>query len=182
MSTRRDVRDAISTAREVRKLFTGSNETPTRERLESETDELEYAACLALLSEAQTQLDLATANADPEVMVVPQHQFASVLQSYLQENGDIENAQPLPEGGHELKFQEGFAGRDVGWVRALRGLVGAVRKHPIKRPARAEAVKFPDIFRIAVLGDWGTGMYGALPAIATIKAAAKLTLARTHPS
>ena len=66
--------------------------------------------------------------------------------------------EPLPSGGLEAKFDthDWFGWATVAWAK-LKHLV----PHPMLRPKTGVAEPFPAAGRIALLGDWGTGLYGA---------------------
>ena len=68
------------------------------------------------------------------------------------------NFVPLPTGGLEAKFdtQDWFGWASVAWEK-LKHLT----PHNILRPKSNLAEPFPDSGRIALVGDWGTGLYGA---------------------
>jgi len=57
---------------------------------------------------------------------------------------------------------------DPGWAKTLPGYLGLVEKHDPKRPTDARADSIPNHARIALLGDWGTGLYGAPECARTI--------------
>jgi formylglycine-generating enzyme required for sulfatase activity len=56
----------------------------------------------------------------------------------------------------------------VGWMKSLFTWTRRVRRHPMLRPQGLQPTALPDRCRIAVLGDWGTGMYGAPVSARTI--------------
>ncbi len=109
---------------------------------------------LANLSDAQSE-----AGSD-QVMLTARDQLTSLVQSAMAEaNGPL---QPLPSGGLEAMFDT----HDIlGWAKVgiakLRNLI----PHELVKPASDEAHPFPDQGRVGLLGDWGTGLYGA-PVIA----------------
>jgi hypothetical protein len=116
----------------------------------------EVAEWTARLSDALTKLDAAEAH--PDVLTAPQDETASLLQSYLAEKAaELQSAREAAAGGFEAKFDDrditGWAGSLVSWIRGLR-------KHVWQAPP-AGPEPCADSLRVAVLGDWGTGLYGA---------------------
>jgi hypothetical protein len=68
--------------------------------------------------------------------------------------------EPLPTGGEEAKFDT----HDwFGWARVAWERLKHLKPHKMVRPAGGTPGPFPDVGRIAILGDWGTGLYGAPP-------------------
>ena len=110
------------------------------------------------------------------VMFAPDHEAASLLQSFLAESasGNIADFQKggrldlNPDGGFEAKFDNhdiaGWAASLFTWWKRL------VKKHEFLSPPPMPT-PMPDHARIAVLGDWGSGRYGAPISAATIQAA-----------
>lgn len=101
---------------------------------------------------------LEAAQRDSGVLAAPDDQFTSLLQSHLAElslqAGRVEAA---PGGGLEAKFDE----KDVlGWAKSLFTWVKKLKPHKwqIAPPVPDQ---IPNSVRIAILGDWGTGLYGA---------------------
>ncbi|MGH9941901.1 MAG: metallophosphoesterase family protein [Pyrinomonadaceae bacterium] len=100
------------------------------------------------------------------VLASPDDKFTSVLQSYLAESslqaGKVEAADG---GGLEAQFDE----RDIiGWAKSLFTWVKKLKPHKWQiAPATADGL--PDTLRVAVLGDWGTGLYGAPPCAESIQ-------------
>jgi hypothetical protein len=95
-----------------------------------------------------------------DVLVAAQDRDTSMLQSRITELRRL--GDPLPSGGLEAKFGEGIAGGDIwGWVSSVFNHVSETSWHEILRPASATPGKIADNARVAVLGDWGTNLYGA---------------------
>jgi hypothetical protein len=99
----------------------------------------------------------------PGVMVAPGHQLASLMQSYLAENPEAAvriAEQPLPGGGVEVKYDSGDL---LGWSKSVFSWWRRIRKQPWRRPNPVpEALGTGTTARIALLADWGTGLYGAV--------------------
>jgi len=131
---------------------------------------------------AMRELSDAAAEDGDDVMVAPGNQLASLLQSYIAEkaasSGDVRN---LATGGKEIAFEEGD-GDDpdiTGWAKTLPHILA--RKlfgpgHKVVRPDSDEPGKLPDTARVAIIGDWGTGMYGAPESAKTLENETDLAL------
>jgi len=121
----------------------------------------ERAAAMAAIGHILNQLRSSEQEAGATVLTTAQHGPASRLQSLIAsgELGTLTTA-PLETGGLEAKFDThdwgGWA--QVAWVK-LKSM--AQGKHPQLVPATATPEALPETARIAVLGDWGTGLYGA---------------------
>lgn len=104
---------------------------------------------------------------DPEVMTVPRDRMASLALSMLaEEPPEGSSFEELAAGGSAIVFSN----RDIGgWLRSLFDWVGRLRPHPLLRPAGAEPGALPNQARVALLGDWGTGLYGAVPCAESIR-------------
>jgi hypothetical protein len=98
-------------------------------------------------------------DAVPGVLATPENRIASLLQSYLAEQAaaDPKKQAPAPGDGREAKFDDkdilGWAGSFFTW---WRGIIPHKWWDPPVQPQ-----KVVNNLRIAVLGDWGTGLYGA---------------------
>ena len=111
---------------------------------------------VSALSEALTMLD--DAKRDPGIMTAVDQSTASLLQSYLAERAaEKKSATPAPAGGLEAKFDDNDI---LGWVGSFFTWWRGIRKHDWLPPP-SEPEEFSTSLRVAVLGDWGTGLYGA---------------------
>lgn len=109
----------------------------------------------AHLTEALAALE--AEGADDGVLVAAQHQLASLMQSHLVENPpDIPRRDPGPL---EVRFDKD----DVsGWVGSLFDWWRRIKPEKWRSPPeRPERIGDGTRLRVAVLGDWGTGLYGA---------------------
>jgi Calcineurin-like phosphoesterase len=94
------------------------------------------------------------------VLITVQDRDASVVQSRIAEAGEA--GPPLPAGGLEAKFGTGLTGGDLwGWFRSVFDHIDQNDWHPIIRPPDDKVGTFADAGRVAVVGDWGTNLYGA---------------------
>jgi hypothetical protein len=108
-----------------------------------------------------------TAKTSADVLITVQDRDASVLQSRIAESGDA--GPPLPAGGIEAQFGEGLTGGDVwGWIGSVFDRIDKSQWHPIVRPPDDTVGTLADIGRVAVVGDWGTNLYGAPVSAASI--------------
>jgi hypothetical protein len=112
------------------------------------------------------------------VLVAPDHRLASLLQSFLYEHGALTlEARLAPAAARDVagrRFEEMFDSHDVaGWVFKFlpAWLKGRFTKQPFVTPGDGVSA-IGDTARIAVLGDWGTGLYGAPVCAATIEGTA----------
>ncbi|MBI3435694.1 MAG: metallophosphoesterase [Proteobacteria bacterium] len=156
----------IVTYREVEKVLTGreavGNITEAANQ-DSEATPLERASLMAAMGHVLNELRRVENEAGAMVLTTPPHGPATRLQSLIA-SGDAANLTfaPLPTGGLEAKFDtsDWFGWATVAWEKLKHA-----KRHDMKRPPGALAEPLPEAGRIAVLGDWGTGLYGA-PAIA----------------
>jgi hypothetical protein len=156
----------VVTFREVEKVLTGQEAVGNLNDVaqkDPEATPLEKATVMAAMGNVLKELRRAEHDAGALVLTTPQHGPASRLQSLIA-SGEAANLKfdPLPTGGLEAKFdtQDWFGWATVAWEKLKH-----IKPHVMKRPAGALAEPFPEQGRIAVLGDWGTGLYGA-PVIA----------------
>ncbi len=152
----------VVTFREVQRILTGKEAVaniPEAAKRDATASPVERAAAMAAVGQALNQLRKAEEEAGAAVLTTPHHGPASRLQS-LVASGQAANLrfEPLPTGGLEAKFDTGdwFGWATVAWAKLKHPV-----PHKMSRPANNLAQPFPDKGRIAVLGDWGTGLYGA---------------------
>ena len=107
----------------------------------------------------------------PGVMVAPGHQYASLLQTYLAEHPDglvLTSRTPPPGGGSRSSTTTAISSAGRGACSN-----GGARSSPSRgshRPIRPTERRRDQGQAIFVVGDWGTGLYGA-PVIARTIAA-----------
>ena len=105
-----------------------------------------------------------------DVLITVQDREASLVQSRMAESAEAGDA--LETGGLEAQFGEGAFGGDVwGWFRGSIRSHRSKRRHAIKRPSGSRPQTIADKGRIAVVGDWGTNLYGAPVSARSIKRA-----------
>lgn len=93
----------------------------------------------------------------PGVLVAVDDPGASLWQSFLAEKAiDEKRTDSAPAGALEATFDD----HDPGWILSfLNWWQGIVKFKWLSPPETPTPI--PDRFRMAVLGDWGTGLYGA---------------------
>jgi hypothetical protein len=81
----------------------------------------------------------------------------SLMQSFLAGEGERHGAEVgLDTGGYEAKFDN----LDPGWTWSLHAWLKGLRKHAfVVADAAPQAIS--NDYRMALLSDWGTGLYGA---------------------
>ena len=159
-------RDAVVTVNSMPAF--GTTESPETSDTTAELSDLERAMTLNRYRELRERLAAATAEPGDGVMVTAQDEELSRLQSRLAQlalDGD-----PLGSGGQEVKFGTGFEGRDwFGWMKSLLDWVDRKEAHPfIWSTAAPESI--PETCTLAMVGDWGTALYGALKIADNIRA------------
>lgn len=145
-----------------------ATQAPAPEGLEADeppaTDE-EAARFMEELQQALRTLE--AAEQVPGVLIAPDDRFTSLLQSHLARKSlEERKVEEAPSGGYEAKFDE----HDVlGWAKSLFTWVQKLRPHPWVEAAPAPD-PLPNTCRTAVLGDWGSGLYGAPACARSIQA------------
>ena len=150
-------RDAIVT---VRSLPEPSRiEAAEATNVKADVDQVERAMLLSQYRRLRDRLEEEAAESGDDVMVTAPDAEVSRLQSRLSQLAL--DGKPLGPGGQEVKFGTGFEGRDwFGWLKSTLDWVKRDEAHPfVWSTAPPETV--PDSFKVAMAGDWGTGLYGA---------------------
>ena len=153
----------VVTYRQIRKAFFGNHESVMSEaqanaNQATNDNPLEAAMLMASLGNALDALEKAD-KGDP-VLIAPHHQAASLLQSYVAEecakDGKLVE---LAIGGLEAQFDQHDLGR---WFLSLFTWWRGIKPHTWQNaPAAPEILPGNGTTRLALLGDWGTGLYGA---------------------
>lgn len=154
----------VVTFRQMERVLTGKEAVDNIQEaanMDNEASEKERASVMAAVGHVLNLLRKAEREAGALVLSTAQHGPASRLQSMVAsgEMGKLK-LDPLPTGGLEAKFDTGdWSGwAQVAWVK-LKAI--ARGNHEILRPSSDKPQEFPDEGRIALLGDWATGLYGA---------------------
>ncbi|MCA1692871.1 MAG: metallophosphoesterase [Actinobacteria bacterium] len=144
-------------------LARGGGATEAVSELE-QTDSEEASAAAAAI--AQGLVALKDAETLPDVMSSPDDQRGALLQSFLAEQAEAEGkVEPFPVStALEARFDDKDIARWIAhagwpWIKSHLGLQHKSRFLPPPGPADWSGIN--DDARIALLGDWGTGMYGA---------------------
>jgi Calcineurin-like phosphoesterase len=141
-------------------LGLGTLESVAQPKTAAPVDPVEQAAIINRYNRILEKLDEATQKSSGDVLITVADRDTSMLQSRIAEYA--EGGRPLPAGGLEAKFGEGPTGGDIwGWFRSLFDHINKSQWHPLLPPPNDEAADFADCGRVAILGDWGTNLYGA---------------------
>jgi len=116
------------------------------------------AAAMAQIGAALKEMEAEADGIDDDLLVAPGHEVAAKVQSLLASGAHAQSVfAPLAAGGKELKFATNDA---LGWALSLLDWIRFDR-HPQVPPQAGEVSAMPNKARIGILGDWGTGLYGA---------------------
>jgi hypothetical protein len=128
---------------------------------------VQRAAIMAGVGNVLEQIRLAEKAAGAKVLTTPHDDRAARLQSLIA-SGEAAKLSfaALPTGGFEALFDthDWFGWASVAWEKLKH-----LKPHKMLRPTSAVAASFPDRSRMAILGDWGTGLYGAPKIAAAVK-------------
>jgi hypothetical protein len=162
----------VVTFREVEKVLTG-HEALGQIQEAANTDptatELQRAMAAAAMGNILRQLERADRDANGAlVLTTARDGPASRLQSLMAsgEQADRMTFEALPSGGLEAKFDTSDW---LGWATVAWAKLTHLKKHPMLRPTSTVPEPIPDVARVGIVGDWGTGMYGALEITKAIK-------------
>lgn len=155
----------IVTFSEINKAFNKNHEavmSRAHKEAEKRTDDpVEAASRMAALGNALKVLEAADAQAQSKVLVSPDDRVASLLQTFLAAKAaNKAQLQAMPSGLHRARFDD----KDIlGWIGSFftfwKRIVPAEWR---EAPAAPEPLPDnPQTFRVGLLGDWGTGRYGA---------------------
>ncbi len=128
---------------------------------------VQRAAIMAGVGNVLEQIRLAEKAAGAKVLTTPHDERAARLQSLIA-SGEAAKLSfaALPTGGFEALFDtnDWFGWASVAWEKLKH-----LRPHDMIRPSSTAAAPFPDRGRMTILGDWGTGLYGAPKIAAAVK-------------
>ena len=149
-------------------LFGGEAAAPERAAGLAVEDEALLGRAIAALEDAESEARQAAPDAGSGVLLAPNDQAAALLQTFLAERA-LETGQV--DETHAGALEARFDNRDIGWLRTaipyIREKLGRAKRAP-RPPFSIEVTPLPNQAIIAILGDWGTGLYGALPCAETI--------------
>jgi len=117
----------------------------------------------------QAKADLQRMKSTPGVLASTDARAVSLLQSYLAEEAALGQGKTTAEGPNHYEVR--YDSMDlVGWGKSLFTWWRRwFDKHPYIAPSPAPDPIGADAFRVSLLGDWGTGLYGAPQCAATIQ-------------
>jgi hypothetical protein len=156
-----DERHIITTAAEIDRALSSAESVPEALTLEHGIAPEEMGALQARLGKARAALK--EADKENGVLFSPTSKYGALLQSFVMENRT--SVAPLPNGETlEAKFDS----KDPGWLATFWQMVKDAKKFDWKQPPPDPEIvpQFASSARVAVFGDWGTGLYGA-PVIAS---------------
>jgi hypothetical protein len=140
---------------------------PAPEGLEAEEPPVSDEEAAELMEQlAQAMKAMEVAESVPGVLAAPDDGFASVLQSRIAQKSVKANKVAAGASGDlEAQFDE----HDVlGWAKSLFTWYKKLRPHKwLTAPAAADPIA--DKVNLAMLGDWGSGLYGAPVCAASIQ-------------
>lgn len=160
----------VVTFREIEKALTGAEATGNLQeaaKKDPHASPEEKAAVMAAVGHVLRQLRQAEQDAGARVLTSPHDGPASRLQSAIAAGqGANITFEPLPTGGLEAKFDT----RDwFGWATVAWSKLKHLTPHPMVRPKAAVPEAIPNEAQIGILGDWGTGLYGAPEITKTVR-------------
>lgn len=153
------VRERIVTLESLQLPMSQSLEsTMAASRPELET--LQGQLCVERYYQIMERLRQETLDTGSNLMITVPDREVSRLQSELARLA--RDSRPLDSGGLEVKFGTGLGGGDwFGWIFSLIDHVDRKEAHPMVRPTTPKPDVIPDVAKIALTADWGTGLYGA---------------------
>ena len=131
---------------------------------ESGTDPREESALRAQLSAALSILEEESLRQGPGMMAAVPNQFASLLQSRMLEEPPPGDLQALSAGTGEMSALEvKYDEHDIlGWVGSVFTWWRKISPEPWRTPSDApDPIGNGKKLRVAMMADWGTGLYGA---------------------
>jgi Calcineurin-like phosphoesterase len=123
---------------------------------------------IGALKDAESEAKQAALGGEADVLLAPNDQAAALLQTYLADRALELGAVEFAHAGALVPRYDKW---DVGWRRALipyiRQRLG-LENRALRPLLSYEVATLPNKAKIAILGDWGTGLYGARPCAETI--------------
>jgi len=146
--------DVVSPRRLGESLIKAMPELQARARLES----ADAQATRQLLNSLKESVAIISAEPEsPGVMATFRDPTSSLLQTFLAQQVSDSKVNPVRAGGLEAKFDSNDI---LGWFGSFFTWWKKISPHPWLQ-GDVKADPFPDIARVALLADWGTGLYGA---------------------
>ena len=161
MPTAPSFQPVIVKRQEIERLFLQKKAESAIHEVAREENPLEHAQAMAMTGAILRELQKAEdAMGTDRVLVTAQHGPASRLQSLIAsgEAGEL-LLTPMPAGGLEAKFDT----HDwLGWASVAWSKLKNLSPHPLLASSQTSPQPLADRARIGIIGDWGTGLYGAL--------------------
>jgi hypothetical protein len=153
-----NLRNIVINASSVSKVLQNHESVSQQQVQEATSNPVEQARLVAGLNNAI--LEIVDHEAAPDVLSSPPSELASQLQTFLAQKAAEEGksiARELPSGAVEAKFDS----KDwLGWAKSFFTWVGRLDYAKWLTPS-PNPDALPENARIALLADWGTGLYGA---------------------
>src|SRR6266478_4703370 len=151
-------RNIVVNATSVKNILKNHEAVSEEKVQEATSDPVEQARLVAGLNNAL--LEIVDHEETPDILSSPPSRLASQLQTFLAQKAVEENipiARELPGGAVEAKFDS----KDwLGWAKSFFTWVSRDEFAKwLTAPPNPETL--PENARIALLADWGTGLYGA---------------------
>ena len=169
--------NSIVTYRSFGRAFQSPERLVERSPFESATDPAEETEMRAELSVALTALEAETARQGPGVMAAVPNQLASLMQSRMLEepppgNPMLIGASSDTQSAMEVKYDE----HDIlGWVGSVFTWWRKIVPEPWRSaPETPTPIGNGRHLRLAMMADWGTGLYGAPVCARSIEADSRL--------
>jgi hypothetical protein len=159
-----EVADVVSSSRLFESLAKALPELEVNARFES----VETAGSGDLIRKLQKALpEIRNERENPGVMVSFRDETSAQLQSFLAaQSASLGKVGPVTPGGLEAKFDS----HDIlGWFGSFFSWWKKISPHPWLTDD-SQPGSFPDVARIALISDWGTGLYGAPACAQSIEA------------
>lgn len=123
-----------------------------------ESTDIERATAAATMGHVLNQLRRSEEAVEALVLNSPHSGTATRIQSMIAEKAV--KFEPLPAGGLEAKFDTSDW---IGWASVAWQKIRHLKRHAIQRPRTTLPESIPEKARIGLVGDWGSGLYGARP-------------------
>lgn len=146
-----------------------------RSAFESTEDPAEETAMRAQLSAALAALEVETARQGPGVIAAVQNQFASLIQSRMLEEPPPGDPTSMSSASSQSAFEVKYDEQDIlGWIGSVFTWWKKITPEPWRTaPDAPDPIGRGRHLRLAMMADWGTGLYGAPVCARSIEADTK---------
>ncbi len=153
-----DNKQRVINYRSIRTVLENHESVSQEEIKEATQDPNKQAAMIAGINNAMREIE--AFETSPDVLSSPPNQMGALLQSFLEERAEEEGKpilRDLPGNALEVKFDP----KDwLGWAGSFFSWASGIVKHDWQT-ASLDPEPIPSRIRMALLADWGTGLYGA---------------------